>query len=127
MITEITILCLMTALILLDAVGDAFRSRGWQIPHHLMEALHEGSWIGLLYYFTGWVNIIPVYILSRIAIFDVVYNLVAGNKLSYIGKSSIYGIVMTWFTGKIKEQGFLIWVIRAMALLAWIILLILNK
>jgi len=113
----------MITLILLDASGDAFRSRGCQVVHHIFEATHEAIWLGLLAYFTKSYNIIPIYILCRIAIFDVLYNLIAGNKLNYVGKSSVYGIVMTWFAMKIREQGFLIWVVRAMALIAWVILM----
>jgi len=116
----------MLALILLDASGDAFRSRGWQIAHHIMEAVHEAIWLGLLAYFTKSYNIIPIYILCRIAIFDVLYNVIAGNKLNYVGISSVYGIVMTWFAMKIREQGFLIWVVRALALIAWVILMFIK-
>ena len=113
----------MTGLIILDATGDAFRSRGWQIAHHIMEAVHEGVWLALLVFFTQSYNLIPIYILCRVAIFDVVYNLIAGKKLNYVGESSVYGIVMGWFSEKVKEQGYLIWWIRGMSLLAWVIIM----
>ena len=114
-------------LILLDAVGDALRAKGKQVPHHTLEVGHIVGWFMIAVITArGWLAwsdlMIVMYITLRIAIFDVVFNIIRGNKWSYIGESSLYGIVLTWFVKrpKVQEQGFLIWVIRFLALLWWV-------
>ena len=113
--------------IIVDAVGDAFRKNGNQIPHHFFEATNVAIWIGVIVIVARgdiqWFNrLIVMYITARIAIFDITFNIIAGNKWSYVGKSSLYGRLLTWFTSlpSIREPGFLIWVIRAMAAIWWI-------
>ena len=114
-------------LILWDAVGDGLRAKGKQIPHHILEAVSVALWLAIaLIVARGWLewrdSQIVMYITLRIAIFDIIFNIVKGNKWSYVGTSSIYGIVLSWFTKlpRVKEPGFLIWVIRAMALIWWL-------
>jgi hypothetical protein len=113
-------------LILLDAVGDALRARNKQVPHHTLEVIHIIGWFFIAVIVArGWLEWsdrqIVMYITLRIAIFDVIFNVIKGNKWSYVGESSLYGRFMNWFTDlpKIMEQGFLIWVIRVMALVWW--------
>ena len=120
-------------LILWDAVGDALRAKGKQIPHHILEAVSVALWLLIAVIVArGWLewrdSQIVMYITLRIAIFDVVFNIVKGNKWSYIGESSIYGRVLTWFTSleKVKEPGMLIWVIRVIALIWWVSWFITN-
>ena len=120
-------------LILWDATGDALRAKGKQIPHHILEAVSVAAWLLIaLIIARGWLvwydTQIVMYITLRIAIFDVIFNVIKGNKWSYVGKSSIYGIVLSWFTklDRVREPGFLIWVIRALALYWWIAWFITN-
>ena len=135
--TIISILLLL--IVAIDAAGDAFRIHQWQNVHHAMEVIvsvlwfifaalfaihvrHElifnpGVWsvIKLLLPFGG------MYITGRIWLFDPLLNLIAGYRLTYSGKSSVYGRVLSWFQGKVKEPGHLVWVLRVMALVAWIV------
>jgi len=69
-----------------------------------------------------------MYFTLRIAIFGVLFNIIADNKWSYVGKSSLYGRLLTWFSSlpDIREPGFLIWVLRVMALTWWIAWFITN-
>lgn len=108
--------------ILLDAVGDALRFRNKQKPHHILEALHVAAWMLIWAYFGFAWQYIVMYTLARVVLFDVVFNLSSGLKLGYVGESSIYGWLVSWFSGKVREPGILVWVIRAMCLIAWMVL-----
>lgn len=115
---------ILLLLVSLDAIGDGLRWIKRQVAHHAVEIIREGIWLSMVAYFMGDWSIIPMYITARIAIFDPLVNLVAGQKLSYVGSSSLYDRLLKWFSGKVKEPGHLIWVIRVMALIwfvAWII------
>lgn len=104
-----------------DAAGDAFRVHQWQNVHHLMEAVGVAAWISVWALFDfHWVYIV-MYITGRIWLFDPLLNLIAGYKLTYSGKSSIYGRLLSWFQLKVKEPGMLVWVIRGIALLWWVV------
>lgn len=111
------IIGLLFAVMLLDAVGDAFRFRKWQVAHHIMEVVVIGIW--MLIAGLGWIEIL-MYVLARIAFFDPVFNVVSGLPLKYAGNSSLYDRFLRRFTLWIKEPGFLIWVIRALALYWWV-------
>ena len=104
----------------IDAAGDAFRVHQWQIVHHSMEVIGIAAWIAVwaLFEFNPWY--IGMYITGRIWLFDPLFNLIAGYRLTYAGKSSVYGRLLSWFMIKVKNPGILIWVIRAMALIAWV-------
>ena len=117
---------ILLLLVAIDASSDALRASGKQVLHHSGEILQIAGWFAVWGLFEFSVLYPVMYILGRIIFFDIVYNICTRNKLSYVGESSIYGKILTWFTNLnwVKEQGFLIWVIRAMALLAWVILLI---
>lgn len=111
---------ILLAVSLIDAAGDAFRARKWQVIHHSMEVLGVGTWFLIWALFDFNLLYITMYITGRLAFFDLLFNLIARNKWNYIGTSSLYGRVLGWFTNKIREQGHLIWVLRAMAFIWWI-------
>jgi len=116
---------LLTSIILLgavvtDAIGDALRTRGKLIPHHIFEVAH------VVVFFSVWAssNFVAdyavMYILGRIWAFDLIYNIAAGNKLTHIGSYSLYDKVMKWLTNTAREPGHLVWVIRVMSLTWWL-------
>ena len=111
---------ILLAVSLIDAAGDAFRARKWQVIHHSMEVLGVATWF-LIWALFDFNWIYPtMYVTGRLALFDVVFNLIARNKLNYIGTSSLYARILGWFTKKINEQGHLIWALRVLALIWWI-------
>ncbi len=126
--TDFKVLSLLFMLVIVyDAVGDALRAKGFQIPHHILEVIGVSMWFAIVILIARgdleWSNKqLVMYITLRIAIFDIIFNVIKGNKWSYVGTSSIYGIVLSWFTKlpRVREPGFLIWVIRSMALIWWI-------
>ena len=127
---------MLLGIMLLDAVGDAFRFRKWQIWHHIVEALREVLWFVVIavyaynapiYLVTGLIEAFKdvalygfMYFLGRIAFFDPTFNLVGGLPLKHIGNSSLYDRFLRRFTLWVKEPGFLIWVLRVMALIWWV-------
>jgi len=123
--TEFTIVSLvLLAIVLLDAVGDGLRWQRKQVAHHVVEILREAVWLSMVAYFMDNWTIITMYVTARIAFFDPVINLVAGQPIGYAGTSSLYDRLLRWFSGKVKEPGHLIWVIRVMAaiwFIAWIL------
>ena len=116
----------LLSIVLLDALGDGLRWIGKQMIHHAIEALREAIWLAMVVYFTGNYTLIPIYITARVALFDPLINLIAGKTLNYVGSNSIYDRALKWFSNLkfIREQGFLIWVIRALALVAFIALIL---
>ena len=116
----------LLGIVALDSTGDALRLRNKQLLHHSLEVVQIGGWIVLWSLFGFKIEYVAMYVLGRIWLFDPLFNLVAGNKLSYIGSSSIYDKLLKWFTGWIDEQGHLIWVIRAIALLWWVVWFLTN-
>ena len=117
---------ILLGIIILDAVGDGLRWKGKQVAHHVVEITREAVWLSMVAYFMNNWMIIPMYILARIAFFDPVLNLIAGKGIGYIGSSSLYDRLLKWFTGKAGEQGYLIWVIRVLALIWWVAWIITN-
>jgi len=74
--------------ILLNAVGDGLNNRGIKTWGHLVNALFILLLIlAPMFYSVTYLYII-CYILYRIALFDIVYNLARGNKWWYIGNSN---------------------------------------
>jgi len=110
----------LLAVSMIDSAGDAFRVRRWQIIHHSMEVLGVAVWFLISALFEFNYIYITMYITGRLAIFDLMFNLIARNKWNYIGTSSLYGRILGWFTEKTNEQGHLIWVLRALSLIWWI-------
>lgn len=123
--TELIISLVLLGLILLDAIGDALRFRSKQIAHHVMEVIHISGWIALWALFSFQWLFLPMYIMGRIVLFDIVFNLSAGLSIGHIGKSSLYDIVLTWFGGWVKQHpAHFVFIFRFMALIVWIGLLI---
>lgn len=118
--------------VIIDGLGDGFRVRGWQIPHHSMESLRIAVWIGI-WASTGfgWLDFqwyyIAMYILGRIWLFDPVINLVAQFGFFYVGTSSLDGILLNWIADKYKVPVILPAImIKLMALAWWIAWLLTN-
>ena len=112
---------LLLIAVLLDAVGDAFRYRGWQIPHHAMEAFHVALWIYIWAFYDFHISFVWMYIFGRIVLFDIAFNLTAGLPIGYIGRSSLYDIVLTWFGGWVKQHPIhFVFIFRLIALAFWI-------
>ena len=113
--------------VFVDAVGDALRSRGNLITHHIMEVLHVGCWIAIWILFPFQWQYVVMYVLGRIILFDVIYNLTAGVVITYIGNNSLYDIILKKFGGWVKQHPIhFVFIFRFMALVSWIALLIKN-
>ena len=117
---------ILLGIVILDALGDGLRWIGKQVAHHVVEILREAIWLAMVVYFTGQPQLIVMYITARIAFFDPIINLIAGKGLGYVGSSSIYDRLLKWFSGRVKEPGHLIWVLRVMALI-WFVAWVLTK
>lgn len=108
-------------LVVLDGAGDAFRLQGWQIAHHTMEMVQVGGWVAIWALFRFNLVHIVMYILGRFVGFDMVFNLIAGNELLYVGESSLYGRFLVWFTGIIPTPtAMLVGMLKFMALIWWV-------
>ena len=117
----------LLALVIFDAVGDAFRLRGWNIPHHTMEVFHVAGWVVVWALFAFDASFVWLYVLGRIVLFDIVFNLTAGLPIGHIGTNSIYDIVVTLIGGWVKQHpGHFAFIFRFMALVSWIGVLIKN-
>jgi len=110
--------------VIIDAAGDAFRIHKWQVIHHIMESLLLVTFF-ILWKFFEFNMIYPLlYVTGRIWAFDPLLNWIAGYQLTYAGKSSLYGRLLSWFMNKVKEPGKLIWWIRIIIFLIWLAWLI---
>ncbi len=116
----------LLGIIIMDAAGDAFRIHQWQIVHHSMEVLGVAAWIAVWALFEFRPIYIVMYLTARIWIFDPLLNLIAGYRLTYSGKSSVYGRLLSWFMSMVKEPGHLVWVIRAIAFGWWVVWILTN-
>lgn len=87
---------IMFLVIVLDATGDGLRTLGFQKAHHVLEA----SWIVL--FFVVWAlsqfkwQYALTYVLCRIWAFNLVYNIVAGNKFGYLSEGNFYDSALIW-------------------------------
>jgi hypothetical protein len=117
---------ILLGIMAIDAAGDAFRIHQWQNLHHAMEVVGVAVWIAVWGLFEFSPIYIAMYVTGRIALFDPLLNLIAGYKLTYAGKSSVYGRLLSWFMSKVKNPGALVWVLRAMALIWWVAWIITN-
>jgi len=97
------ILLILLLLVAFDAAGDAFRLRGWQVIHHVMESVHVIGWIAVWALFRFNPVYIVMYLLGRFIAFDLIFNLIAGNYWWYVGESSLYGRGMLWFADLVKQ------------------------
>lgn len=112
---------LLLAPVIFDAIGDALRLKGKQILHHIMEVFHVAAWIVIWATFPfDWLFII-MYVLGRIVIFDVIFNIIADLPIGYVGENSLYDRFLRLFGGWVKQHpGHFAFIFRVMALVAWI-------
>ena len=118
----------LLVVVAVDATGDAFRLRGWQVPHHVMEIFHVGLWIYIWAFYKFHRDLIWTYILGRIIVFDLVFNLVAGLSIGYVGDSSIYDISVRMFGELVNQHPVhFAFILRFIAFLGWISVVIKNS
>jgi hypothetical protein len=92
----IVILIILFLQIVCDAMGDAFRLKGRSILHHILESLQLVCFGVLVYMFNDrgfneWGMLIIYYLSLRFVIFDTIFNIIAGNPISYVGRdTSLY-------------------------------------
>lgn len=112
---------ILIGLVLIDAIGDAFRFRGWLTPHHIAEVVHVAGWIALWAFFPFSLVYVWMYILGRIILFDITFNMVAGLPIGYIGKGSLYDIILTKFGGWVGQNpAHFAFILRVIALAGWV-------
>jgi len=101
--TFMIVLLILLLQVILDAVGDGFRARGWQKIHHFMETIQIAIWLGIAYaIWREWLDFqlyyVWMYVLGRIWLFDFVINPILKEKLLYISKSSFDGVIYYWIS-----------------------------
>ena len=115
-------------LVILDASGDAFRAQGWQLAHHMIEMVQVAGWIAVWALFRFNLVYIVMYILGRFIGFDMVFNLIAGNELFYVGESSLYGRFLSWGINWMTiHMGMLVSWLKFLALIWWVAWFWTNK
>ena len=131
---ELIISLVLLALVILDAIGDASRDRGWQQLRHSFEALQIGVWLTLCVLIGrgviafDWTYVV-IYTIGRVWAFDYPNNLIAQRPIGYVGKSSLDGRIYHWMAGTDRErfrhpvENFS-FIIKFMALLSWIALIV---
>lgn len=118
---KIIIGLVLLGLILLDATGDALRSKGRQKLHHVAEVCQIGGWILLWALFDfHWLWVL-VYVFARVVVFSFVYNAWTGHRWLYLGKSDPVDLSIRWLAGLFQvpyeNPNF---IIKLMALSAWL-------
>lgn len=115
-------LCLL-ALVVFDAIGDAFRFRGWNIPHHAVESIHVVGWFVIWALFGP--DFLPVhvalYILGRVVLFDIVFNIAGGLPIGYVGENSLYDLAVKLWAKWVKQSpANFAFIFRLIAFVFWI-------
>ena len=119
--TEMIIPLTLLLIVVLDAAGDALRLRKHQVISHAAEAVQTVLWIAVWALFEFQVYYIAMYILGRFIVFDLVFNLIVGNEIFYIGESSLYGRGLKWLARKVRQPiGLFISMPKLMALGWWV-------
>jgi hypothetical protein len=90
---------LFVILVIINALEDGFRDSNKKVLAHLFNGLHIAGWIAMMYFDFSWVFVLK-YVLIRFALFDVTYNLIRGNKIFYIGTTSLYDKFWRWLEHK---------------------------
>ena len=93
MIYSIVIIVL---LVIINALEDAFRDTNKKVLAHLFNSLHIAGWFFMMQYDLT-VMLVIEYILIRFALFHILYNMIKGVDIFYVGTTSIYGKFWTWF------------------------------
>ena len=98
------------------AIGDGLNDKGKKLIGHAFKAVEIGSLLisPFIIYTNLWLAYIASYLLIRASIFDPIYNITRGNKLSYIGDSSLWGK----FLKKLKAPSYGYWFARVVLLIA---------
>jgi hypothetical protein len=96
--------------IVVGAVGDGLNDKGKVLLGHAFKAAEVGILLmsPFIINSTDWLAYGAGYILIRAAIFDPIYNISRGNKLSYLGNSSLYNRILKKF--KAPSHGY--WFMR---------------
>lgn len=94
---------ILTVLVLLNALEDSFRDSNKKILAHIFNALHIAGWIYMIQFELTYILVIQ-YILIRFSLFDIIYNLIIGNNIFYVGNASIYDKFWQWIKVKTKFQ-----------------------
>ena len=118
----------MTAivLILLEGIYEGLKTRGKHIASASVEFVFLALVTSLaLAFISGRVTpfdypdipfwkIILGYLFLRIGLFDLVWNLSAGQDIDYMGNTKLYDIVLSWFIVKAKIATVLVLFVKGM-------------
>ena len=136
---------ILLMVLVLDAVGDAFRTNRHYTLHHIAESVNVGLSISLLFigYISSGKNIeigqyiihskdyvnfahllcaVGFYVTSRFVFFDLIYNLVTKQPLGYIGTkgSSIYVDIFYWIARNDESNlGFVVTLLKGFGFIFW--------
>jgi len=112
---------LLLVLVVIDATGDAYRHMGRQYAHHAMEVFQIAGFF-LLWALFGFKRVfILLYILGRIWLFDITYNLWCGFNWLYIGESDLGGEGIRWFAHLVKQNYYhFSFMIKFLSLVTWV-------
>jgi hypothetical protein len=99
-------------LIIFEAVPEALALKGHKAIAGIIEGIYLavvtisiGAWLmgySIGMYGNDWRFILGGYLLMRFAIFDVVYNLIAGLPIAYIGTTKLSDKFWQWFFNTTK-------------------------
>ena len=116
-----TISLILLGLVLIDSAGDAFRFKGYQIISHSAEVVQIGGWITLWALFGFDWQFIVMYIVGRIVLFDITWNLITGHNILYMGENDLVGIGIRAFARLVKQDyRHFSFIIKFLAALVWI-------
>jgi len=117
----ITITVLLLLQVALDASGDAFRFRTWQKAHHSMEVVHVALWFDLWACFGFKWRYFLLYILGRLWLFNIVFNLWCGWELLYMGTTDPVDISIRWFADLVKQNYMhFSFMLKLLSLIGWV-------
>jgi len=133
------IISLLLLLVAIDAIGDSFRFLNRQFLHHAMESIQIAGWFcfAVLFAFicmnsvqanqSVWMVILShwhyalIYVLGRIWLFDILWNILTGHDPLYMGKNDLFGrsvrLFSAWVMQDYKHFSFML---KFLALIAWI-------
>lgn len=127
MVKPLLIISYLLLCVVLDAVGDSFRFKGWQRLHHLFETFQVALWLslfaltGLGYVEFRWVYIV-IYILERVLFFDPIWNGITEHKWLYVGENDITGLIIRGvariFKVPYEHPSFMVKLLSALSLFA---------
>ena len=117
----ITVTVLLLLQVALDASGDAFRFRTWQIAHHVMEASQVVLWVLLWACFGFRWRYLLLYVLGRLWLFNIIFNGWCGWEWLYLGTTDPVDISIRWFAELVKQNYLnFSFMVKFMSLVCWI-------